>query len=156
MSAATSFSLPVRLAANFYRTRVIAFSSVTVNLRHERGAHPFERNFSRSLLSFLSRSDPRHSTTTHAASASRHVTRVRRTEAHNARVARTMRSDCTGRLVPAGWLHFLFSHRWLHARWCSRPARNPWIVPLCDYFFLVISHTCDTLILRCNGISRKS
>lgn len=102
MSAATSFSLPVRLAANFYRTRVIAFSSVTVNLRHERGAHPFERNFSRSLLSFLSRSDPRHSTTTHAASASRHVTRVRRTEAHNARVARTMRSDCTGRLVPAG------------------------------------------------------
>lgn len=98
MSVATSFSLPVRLAANFYRTRVIAFSSVTVDPSYER-EHIRSSNvislvpFFRSCLSLFS---PWHSTTTHAASGSRHVTRVRRTEAHNARVARMMRGDCTG------------------------------------------------------------
>jgi len=46
---------------------------------------------SRSLLSILSLSW--HSRMTHAASGSRHVTRVRRMEAHNARVARRTRSS---------------------------------------------------------------
>lgn len=99
-----SFSLPVRLAANFYQTRVIAFSSVTVDPSHERGrAHPFvERNFfSFPSLVLVSRLSPTfHDDTRREWFASRDTCPTN-SEAHNARVARTMRSGCTGRLVPA-------------------------------------------------------
>lgn len=82
----------------------MTFSLFVVNRNRERTR--WRRRKMESMLVALARiiscsllsdgcSLPRHSRTTHAASGcSRHVTRVRRMQAHNARVARRMRSGC--------------------------------------------------------------
>lgn len=149
MSAATSFSLPARLAANFYRTRVIAFSSVTVDPSRERGAHPFvECNFSRSCLSSLPDIPRRH--TPRVVRVTWHVSDERR------RIMHVSHAWCVAAAPIVSYrrtqLYFLFSCRWLHRRWCGRPARNPWIVPLRDYFFPHKDSIRDMLILWCSSL----
>lgn len=108
ISVATPSCL-VRLAACFYRTYVIAFSSVMIQVTSEReGAARRNFFFPFPFHSRSRRFSSRHSTTTHAASGSRHVTRVRRTKAHNARVARTIRNGCTGMWRPPPSRHLVY------------------------------------------------